>query len=717
METVTREDVTSAYRIYLGRQPESELCFEGRMGVLNKDQLKQIFLESEEHLFRARQSGVDFFVFGNCHALPYKNIIEATTGMVGASYDLATFQRVLAGEDFIAHQVSCAKLVILAIPECKERTEFLGLFQVPQEKIRVLPTFSIKCFHPDLAYVFKKNRELIAKEYHYNSRICLFSYLLDVSPEEAGSLYTKELFQELGYFDTLEADRRSIGVMSRFSGLPVSEVFEDFLVGRGSFMHSSNHPKIAFLKEVVCRFLSKEGIGFTKAKADYIADPLEQHMCFPVYPEVARKFGFDGDYYFKLSGAMQDKYKRDGFDLPGFIRFQYETFSVVDKSEIALNDYESLLLARFKGYLSTRSPDSLVKKTQAKNPYESLPGYNYWRRSVAAPPLEQVDPVTKPKFVIKKEDKVATAGSCFAQHISRTLSQNGFNYFVTEKSNDPAATANNYGVYSARYGNLYSARQLLQLFYRVYGYFDPVDEAWELDGGRLVDPFRPRIQPGGFADLNELRESRRQHFVAVKKMFEEMSVFVFTLGLTEVWRSKIDGAVFPLAPGVAGGAMDEVRYEFVNLGVEEVRKDLQVFVDMLSTVNPKARILLTVSPVSLMATYEDRHVLCSTSLSKSVLRAAADVVARQNSRVDYFPSYEIITGTYTRGGFFEDDFRSVKPEGVAQVMRIFMKNYAPGFAGEQADLVRERNLVTNELIMQDNARNAGIVCDEDVLDL
>jgi hypothetical protein len=233
----------------------------------------------------------------------------------------------------------------------------------------------------------------------------------------------------------------------------------------------------------------------------------------------------------------------------------------------------------------------------------------------------------------------------------------------------------------------------------------------------VFDPFRPRIQPGGFADLNELRESRRQHFVAVKKMFEEMSVFVFTLGLTEVWRSKIDGAVFPLAPGVAGGAMDEVRYEFVNLGVEEVRKDLQVFVDMLSTVNPKARILLTVSPVSLMATYEDRHVLCSTSLSKSVLRAAADVVARQNSRVDYFPSYEIITGTYTRGGFFEDDFRSVKPEGVAQVMRIFMKNYAPGFAGEQADLVRERNLVTNELIMQDNARNAGIVCDEDVLDL
>ena len=39
-------------------------------------------------------------------------------------------------------------------------------------------------------------------------------------------------------------------------------------------------------------------------------------------------------------------------------------------------------------------------------------------------------------------------------------------------------------------------------------------------------------------------------------MFEQSEIFIFTLGLTEAWRSKKDGAVFPLAPGVSAGSFD-----------------------------------------------------------------------------------------------------------------------------------------------------------------
>ena len=38
----------------------------------------------------------------------------------------------------------------------------------------------------------------------------------------------------------------------------------------------------------------------------------------------------------------------------------------------------------------------------------------------------------------------------------------------------------------------------------------------------------------------------------VREVFETCDVFVFTLGLTEGWVSTLDGAVYPLAPGVAG---------------------------------------------------------------------------------------------------------------------------------------------------------------------
>lgn len=716
MENVTREDVINAYRIYLGRDPESEKCFEGRVGLVDKEKLKSQFINSNEHRLKAEKTGVDFFIFGNCHALPYKNIIEAVTDLKGASFDVARFQHMISGEYYVADKITNAKFVVLATNDQSKIDLFLSLFNIPREKIRILPTFLLKSFHPDIIYIHKKSSGLISTEYSYNSRLSLFSYLLGIDPNLVEKLYSENVFRKLGYFDLLDFDRKNIASLSKNTKLNLSEIFECFLVKRKNFMHSINHPKIDFLKEVVFEFLTKQKIFFNRVKADYLQDPLELNMSISVYPEIAKKFSFDSDYYFKFSSSLQKKYGEKGTNLSGFIRLQYETFSKIDKSEIILDSYNQLLLEKFKEYLNDLNSSFVQNKGKIKNPYKNLPKYNFWRRSVSGLTLQEVDPVVNPKFIIKEDEKVATAGSCFAQHISKTLSKNGFNYFITEKSDAPDALANNYGVYSARYGNIYSTRQLLQLFYRVYGYFKPVDDAWETEDGRLVDPFRPQIQLNGFASLEELHESREQHFSAVRKMFEKMDIFVFTLGLTEIWRSKIDGAVFPLAPGVAGGSMDDMKYEFLNLSVEDVRKDLQVFLDMLSTVNPKVKVLLTVSPVSLMATYEDRHVLCSTTLSKSVLRSAADVIFKENSHVDYFPSYEIITGSYSCGKFYEEDFRSVRPEGVSQVMKIFMKNYTSNIIDGNIESIAKDHKDSINLILKNYEEDAKIICDEELLD-
>jgi hypothetical protein len=168
-------------------------------------------------------------------------------------------------------------------------------------------------------------------------------------------------------------------------------------------------------------------------------------------------------------------------------------------------------------------------------------------------------------------------------------------------------------------------------------------------------------------------------------------VFVFTLGLTEAWRSKVDGSVFPVAPGVAGGSFDPTLHEFVNFPVQEVESDLLAFLAKLKQKNPTVKILLTVSPVPLVATYEDRHVLVSTTYSKAVLRVAAEAATAQYGWVDYFPSYEIITGSFNQGQYYADDFREVNPAGVAHVMRCFQKHYigaqtaTPGYAPVSRD--------------------------------
>jgi hypothetical protein len=352
------------------------------------------------------------------------------------------------------------------------------------------------------------------------------------------------------------------------------------------------------------------------------------------------------------------------------------------------------------------------------HPYAGLPAYSFWRNAVAELNATEVDPVVDVPFQIDRSDRVATAGSCFAQHISRTLVADGFNYFVTEASPGRGAVDESYGVFPARFGNLYTVRQLLQLFQRAYGLFEPADVAWPRADGAFVDPFRPRIQSRGFATRDELIADREAHLAAVRRMFEQCDIFIFTLGLTEGWRSKRDGAVFPLAPGVSSLIDDPEAYEFHNFDVAEMTADLLTFIDWLRRVNEGVRILLTVSPVALVATYEPRHVLTSTTYSKAALRVVADAVARAREGVSYFPSYEIITGPQARGRFFEADLREVTHEGVAHVMSIFRRHFLTGETAkkpERARIARPARAET-EFEARRMEQVGQIVCDEEALD-
>ncbi len=370
---------------------------------------------------------------------------------------------------------------------------------------------------------------------------------------------------------------------------------------------------------------------------------------------------------------------------------------------------------------ASKAIKDLSKQEKTTNPYKSLPDNQFWRKSIANKPIYEVDPVNSMPFRIEKNDKVATAGSCFAQHIASRLSDADFSYFVTESApkgmNLEEAKLKNYGVFSARYGNIYTARQLVQMFDRAYGRFTPLDTVWTHPKSGYVDPFRPQIESKGFLSHEALESSREVHLSCVRNMLEQSDVFIFTLGLTEAWVSKLDGAVFPLAPGVAGGTFDDEKYEFKNFSVDEVIGDLKDFVNRLYSVNPTCRVLLTVSPVPLIATYEQQHVLVSTTYSKSVLRVAAQQICSLFENVSYFPSFEVITGNYNKGNYFEEDLRSVRKEGVDHVMRLFFRHLTDIQMNEFQLNSDSSNSTDDNAGLRERLKMLDqIVCDEDAID-
>lgn len=335
---------------------------------------------------------------------------------------------------------------------------------------------------------------------------------------------------------------------------------------------------------------------------------------------------------------------------------------------------------------------------------------------------EQFDPIVASTLSISKTDIVTTAGSCFAQHIAHALREDGFNVLVAESPSAEEHASGAQAIYSARYGNIYTTRQLRQLFEWAYGLNTPELEAWTRPDGRLVDRLRPNEFKAGFSDLGALMDARDRHLQAVREVFETSDVFVFTLGLTECWISDHDGVAVPLAPNVVSSPPEGRTYSFHNLRVAEMVADLEAVLTGLLDVNPGVRLMLTVSPVPLEATYEPRHVLVSTVASKAALRVVADEMARKHpERITYFPSYEMITG-FPGGAFFESDLRTVRPDAIAHVMEVFKRHFttntsAASTGKSAAPLAHRIEAALAAAARPPGGRDFTAHCDEEMLGL
>jgi hypothetical protein len=351
----------------------------------------------------------------------------------------------------------------------------------------------------------------------------------------------------------------------------------------------------------------------------------------------------------------------------------------------------------------------------ADNPYSSLPDHRFWRKAVTGLPPFAIDPLMSTPFKIAREDRVATAGSCFAQEIAHRLQTSGYTYYLAEKPpqgmSADEALRRNYSMYSCRYGNIYTTAQFRQLIERVYGDFKPTLDVWERpEDGRIVDPFRPRIEPEAYDSVEAMHADRESHFAAVRHMIETMDVFVFTFGHTETWRHKEDGAILQLAPGVAGGTWDDNVYEFYNMTVSEVVRDFLAGVDRIRAINPKVRIVLSVSPVGIIATYEDRHVVVSNTAVKSILRAAADEVVRARPNIAYFPSYDLVNVSPNAARFYRDDTRRINPHGIDRTMKMFFDHFTDRAREEQS----VRTLKVD--VAGEAEANARVICDEEAIE-
>ncbi|HTY23767.1 MAG TPA: GSCFA domain-containing protein [Desulfomonilaceae bacterium] len=238
---------------------------------------------------------------------------------------------------------------------------------------------------------------------------------------------------------------------------------------------------------------------------------------------------------------------------------------------------------------------------------------------------------------ISKSTRIASMGSCFAREIKNVLIREGFSY-ITEETHHPAAIHA-----SAAWERVYNVFCMRQIFEYTFGDWNAAKRWWEAPvSGKIQDPFRRIVL---YDTLEQAEADFVTHKLCSRSALERAEVLILTLGLTEIWEDAIDDSVIclPSGPYVNEGG-DMGRYRFRVSRYAENLENLERIHQIMALHNPACRIIITVSPVHLWATFrEDSDVISASCNSKSTLRAVADEFVARHENAYYFPAFEMAT--------------------------------------------------------------------------
>jgi hypothetical protein len=309
------------------------------------------------------------------------------------------------------------------------------------------------------------------------------------------------------------------------------------------------------------------------------------------------------------------------------------------------------------------------------HPVHSFESWQVWPGSFDNPPVDGNFPVPRETGLkITKSTPIASLGSCFAREIKRRLLQRDYNY-LTEETHHPAAIHA-----SAAWERVYNTFCMRQIFEYTFEDWQP-DLRWWItpQSQKIQDPYRRVIL---YDSLETAEIDFEQHRLHSRRALQGAEVLILTLGLTEIWQDREDGSVISLPSGPyvnEGGDMD--RYEFRVSRYGENLANLERIQSIMARHNPACKLLVTISPVNLWATFRrDLDVISASCNSKSTLRAAADEFVGRHENVFYFPAFEMATIYQPLSGLthFTDgreNYHVNKPT-VKFIMRHFFKFYS-----------------------------------------
>lgn len=267
--------------------------------------------------------------------------------------------------------------------------------------------------------------------------------------------------------------------------------------------------------------------------------------------------------------------------------------------------------------------------------------------------------------IISPQTNILTFGSCFAQEVGKWLK------------------TKNYKVRDDLWGVLYNVKtfeQMVNATLKDREFFD-LEPLLEVDDGFCFPFLKSSDHKSGILmgkTYQEAYTNLQTFFCDSREALMGAEVIIFTLGMTECWRSNKTDLVYYTNPAFIPSKKSKSEVEgayFYNLSFMDVVASLQKSLDILKLSNKSLKFIISVSPVPLLMTYgSGLGAYVANSYSKSINLAAAFSVCQSRSDTFYMPAYEIVTADPSTS-FKVVDGRHVTERRIHDVMRGFEELY------------------------------------------
>lgn len=176
-------------------------------------------------------------------------------------------------------------------------------------------------------------------------------------------------------------------------------------------------------------------------------------------------------------------------------------------------------------------------------------------------------------------------------------------------------------------------------------------------------------------------ELRHNQLALLRQQREALSIAtlaIVTLGLSIVWEERIEDRWVVLNSSPPVSLRMDPRFKIRHQTVSEIKADLRAILDLLSPHQAlHNRIVFTVSPIPLKASFTGMDVYSASLYSKaSLLAAVHELVEDGDNLILYFPAFEYFWMVLDEVSRFQRDGRHPKVEAIQQICLEFVRRYA-----------------------------------------